>query len=300
MPLVNRLQYQQGIFVNPDAMSKRMQTRFGKLLKNVLKIASDKASVLDLYIPNPLKPEDGLTGTLYNHSGLTAVRKYDGVPNKIQKTTTGSVEYKCERWEVKVGITDDSKIDAGYSAQSILTEGEAGAAFARRLDATGYTMMQTGINVATGATAGWNAATDAQITGDIEGAIARANAAGYYDLIALLTVAQKSRISAIARGIGSGITFKTYMDDELELSTYRKLAPINETMPDGTNVAMFTQTGFFTILDKSAYGVFSQFATDLEYIRDGEAGIDVGMMRKRWKFQGIQADACQVITGCVL
>ena len=302
MPLQNRLQYLNGIFVNPDAMSKRELTTYAKLLSSVLKVAQSSASVLDLYKPNPLKTEDGLTGKFYNHTGLSARRKWDAVPNLVQKIITGSIEYKCEQWEVAVAITDHSKIDANWSVQSILTAGEAGQAFARRLDATGYAMMQTGINVATGATAAWTpgTATDAQIVADIEAAIARANAAGFYDLIALMTQAQKSRISTIARGIGAGITFKTYMDQELDLSTYRVLAPISEVELDGTVTAMFNPAGTFMLLDKAAYGVFTQFPTTLEKDRDVAAGLDFAFMRKFWKFQGIQASADQAITGCVI
>ncbi len=297
MPITEPLQYHQGMLINPDAVDIRSRKYLSKMLKDVLKTAGDKVTVTDLFRPNVLTREQGTSGKLWNLSQYTAKRKDDATPTKVQKIISGEVEYELYQYEVKVAITDKAKLNSQMTAQGLLTAGQAGRAFARRLDADGYNEMQTGNVVTAAATAAWDVATDAQIEADINAATDRLDDAGFHDHVVIMTKAQKSRISVIARGIGAGITFKTYMDEELGLSTFRMITRIREMLPDGTWNTLFNPFDHFIVMDKDAWGVFSQLKTTMEYMRDVPAGVDFAFIRKWWGFQGIQANACQVISG---
>jgi len=295
-------QYEEGIFVNPNAMDVRQKKAFGKLLESVLKVASDKIVVQDLFVMNNLTKEQGTEGKFYNWGQLTAMLKPDAVPTGLQKVEVGTVEYSLHEYEVKVGITDRSKINSQMNAQGILTAGSAGQAFARSMNAVAFTEVYT-TNVATAVAGGaWTpgVATDNAVMTDIINAQGRLRAAGFDTSVALLTFAQKSRLASIGRGIGAGMSFKTFMNEHLEISNYIVVDVITEVLPDGTNNVLFNPTGSFCLLDKSAYGVFSQRSTTLEFVRDSFAGIDFGIMRKYYAAQGVQASACQEITGCVI
>lgn len=300
MPLQGKI-YEEGIFVNPNAMDTRQKKSFAKLLESVLKVASDKIVVQDLFVMNNLTKEQGTEGKFYNWGQLTAMLKPDAVPTELQKVEAGIEEYSLLEYEVKVGITDRSKINAQMDAQSILTAGQAGQAFARSMNAIAFTETYAS-NVATAAAAAWSpgTATDIQILNDILTAQGRLRAAGFNASVALLTFAQKSRLAQIGWNIGAGMTFKTFMTDQLEIPNWIVVDQINEVFPDGTANIMFNPAGSFILMDKSAYGVFSQRSTTLEFVRDAFAGIDFGIMRKYYAAKGVQTTACQEITGCVI
>ena len=293
-------QSQNGIFVNPDAIDAKTKSILAKLLDDVLKVTDSKVTVLDLLIDNPLTPEQGTIGRLYNYGRLVASHKPDGVPTKIQKVLAGDITYELEEYEVKVAITDKAKINNQMSAQNILNVGNAGAAFARRMDAEGYNEAQTG-NVTTNAIPGgeeWSAGggTDDQVMGHIEGCKQRLAQAGFSPSVAVMTHLARNRLATIGRGIGAGLSFTTFMREHLEIQNWKIVENISIINPDGSVNNLFVPFDYFELLDPEAWGVYSQMPTTLEFHRDVDAGVDFAYMRKRWKIAGIQPDACQVLS----
>jgi len=286
-------QYQEGIFVNPDAIDARERKWLAKLLSSILMKSAEEAIVPSLLIPNQLTPEMGTEGKFYDWGQLVARFKPDGVPTDVQKIKPNSLPYSLDEWEVKVGITDRAKINGQMQAQDMLTAGDSGRAFARSFDAQGLETLRDDLPTTSGTD--WSAATDADILDQLTAHFDNIWNAGFRPKATCLTQAQETRLARIGMGYATPITVPEMFDKLWKIKETFIWRKIIVKKPDGTTLTMFDPTGHLMTLDVDAVGVFSQRPVTIEKIRDGFAGVDFAIMRKYFKSAIVQETAGHVL-----
>lgn len=286
-------QYQEGIFVNPDALDAKEKKWLAKLLSSILVKSGEESIVPELLVPNQLTPEMGTEGKFYDWGQLVARFKPDGVPTDIQKIAPSTHNYSLEEWEVKVGITDRAKINGQMQAQDMLTAGDSGRAFARAFDAQGLTTIRDDLPTTSGTN--WSTETDANILDQLTGMFDNVWDAGFRPKAVAMTQAQMTRLARIGMGFASPITVEELFLKQFKIGktyVWRKIIIKN---PDGTTRTMFDPTGHLATLDVDAVGVFSQRPTTIEKVRDAFAGVDFAIMRKYFKTDVVQTTAGHVL-----
>ena len=293
MPPIEGNQYQEGIFVNPDAIDARERKWLAKLLGSVLELAKEEAIVPSLLVANQLTPEMGTRGKFYDWGQTVARFKPDAIPTDVQKISPSSIDYELDEWEIKVGITDRAKINSQMQAQDQLTAGDSGRAFARAFDAQGLETLRDGLPTTSGTN--WSTETDANILDQLTAHFNNIWDAGFRPKATCYTQAQETRLAQIGMGFATPITVPE-MFEKLwkikETHVWRKIVVKN---PDGTTTTMFDPTGHLVTVDKDATGVFSQRPVTIEKVRDAFAGVDFAIMRKYFKSAIIQTTAGHVL-----
>lgn len=293
-------QYQEGLFVNPEAIDLRQKKYLAKLVSSVLKGAGEKSIAPDLFVPNPLDRAMGTEGKFYDWGQLVARLKPDGVPTGLGKVLPSDTAYSLDEWEVKVGITDRSKINAQMQAQDLLTAGQASRAFARAFDAQAFNTVLTDMSATSGTN--WSTETDANVLDQLDGIIGLVEDEGFEASDLVMTRKQKSRIKKIGLTYANPLTAMELIQGEHEnikkIHTWKK---IKVKKPDGSGYEeMFDPTGNLFVIDRTACGVFTQRPVTLEKDRDVEAGVDFAYMRKYFKTDLVQLEAAHQLDSLVI
>lgn len=291
-------QYQEGIFVNPDAIDARERKWLAKLLGSILEKSSEESIVPKLLVPNQLTPEMGTEGKFYDWGQLVARFKPDGVSTDVQKIKPSSTAYSLDEYEVKVGITDRAKINSQMQAQDMLTAGDFGRAFARAFDAQGLETIRDDLPTTSGTD--WSAETDANILDQLTALFDNIWNAGFKPKAVAMTQAQQTRIARIGLGYATPITVPELFDKQWNIGELHIWRKIDYKEPDGSSTTMFDPTGHLAVIDIDACGVFSQRPTTIEKVRDAFAGVDFAILRKYFKSDLVQLDGGAVLDSLVI
>ena len=291
---------EKGIFHNPDAIDAKLKKHLAKQLESVLKVATEKSIIPGLMVNNPLSPEMGTEGKFYDWGQLVAVKKADGAPTYIQKVKPGVSRYELEEYEVKVGITDRSRINSQMGAQAQLDAGKAGVAFARAMDSDGFNAMLSDISATTVST-NWNSITDDAVFTDISDERVTILDAGFEPNTIILTELAMNRLRQVAFGaFATPVTAERLLKEHLGFSNVLIWRLLTHQDENGDTIIDFDPTvddHTIAIFDKDALGVFTERPTTMEVARDAFAGIDFAIMRKYFKTAIIQTLAGRLING---
>jgi len=288
----------RGVFKNPDAVDLRTLKAFAKLRSDILKVASEKSLITEVTVDNPLAVEHGLIGKIYDWGQLVALKKSEGVPTGVQHVKPGSIDYQLEQHEVKVGITDEGKINSTQSAQDILSAGQAGMAFARSIDSQCFNEFVANSNGTTGTN--WDTETDVNIRKQLRGAGDVVEDLGFDITTVIMTTGQLERIGRIESIVRGYNTVEGYMNSIFpgaKILTWKQIKYKDEHLVWQT---LFNPVGKLMLLDKDAFSVFTQRPTTAEFKRDVDAGVDYAYMRKFFKTKIAQKEAGYLLTGLTL
>lgn len=293
-------QYQEGLFVNPDAIDARQKEYLAKLVRSVLKEAGEMSIAPQLFVPNPLDAKMGTEGKFYDWGQLVARLKPDGVPTGLQKIKPSDHAYSLDEYEVKVGITDRAKINRAQEAQDLLTAGNSARAFARAFDAQAFNHVQVDCNSTGGSN--WSTETDANILNQLDGIIGEVDDAGFDANAMIMTRKQRSRLTKIGLTYANPLTAQELIQKEWpsikQIFIWKK---IQIEKPDGSGYELlFNPTGYLFVIDTKACGVFTQRPITIEKDRDVDAGIDYAYMRKYFKTDLVQLDAAHQLDSLVI
>jgi len=297
--VLNDNKYYEGVFVNPNAIDLRTKKYLAKLVRNVLKQAGETSIAPNLFVNNPLDAKMGLNGKFYDWGQLVARLKPDGVPSGLQNVLPSTHDYVLDRYEVKVGITDDAKINAQMTAQNLLTEGDAARAFKRAFDAQAFNHAKADMNTTSGTD--WSSATDAQVLVELDTMIGEIDDGQFDPNAMVLTRKQRSRISKIGLSYANPLTAeqiiqKTWPDIK-KVYVWKK---IMIEKPDGSDETLFDPTGYAFAIDTKACGVYTQRPTTIETKRDVDAGVDFAFVRKYFKTDIVQPKAAHMLDSLVI
>jgi hypothetical protein len=286
------------MFKHADALSEKEKKQYAQLLQSVLKTASEQTIVEKIAINNRLRPDQGREGKLIDWGEYVAFEKPEGQATGMQSLVPDTIKWPLKRWEIKVGLSDESMEESGESPNAYLNKGQAARAFQRRWDAVMLTEYKT--NAPGTAGTDWSTESEANIVKQITGALDEVNDLGFKVNMAIMTNKQRSKIKQFESVVKGWTTVDEYIKENLEIANHIAVRKIRIKDENNVYQDIYDQTGRFMLLQTDAAGVFSQKPTMMEPFRDKERGISGVIMRKDFGGKLIQAEAIHQLTGLVI
>lgn len=299
MPLAQNT-YNEGLFVNPDAIDAKQKIYLAKMVSSVLKQSGEISIAPQLFVSNPLDRKAGLEGKFYDWGQLIARLKPDGLPTGDQKVKATKTEYILEEYETKIPITDGAKINLGMGAQDLLSAGNHARAFSRAVDAQAFNLVKTDMETTSGTN--WSTETDKNVIAQLDGAISEPRLDGFNVDAIVWTAAQRTRFAEIGMNYANMLTAEELIAKKWPgIKTTFIWDKIRAKKPDGSGYEeFFDPTGNLFVIDTKACGVFTQRPMTVENDRDVEAGIDIAFARKYFATALVQLDAAHQLDSLVI